>query len=126
MKSEKLVTASEAGIDGTQQIIIALQTIVLNNGVAKMPQITKAVNSKLKERGLKLSAQGEASLRRSVNSDAVKAGYIYHYDKNNPGWMITPKGKNFLIANDKVSKEMILDDKLEMIVKTDLASFREE
>jgi predicted HNH restriction endonuclease len=126
MESEKLVTASEVGIDGKQQIIIALQTIVVNNGVAKMRQIIEAVNSKLKERGLKLSPQGEASLRRSVNSNAVKAGYINQYDQNNPGWRITSKGKNFLIANGKVTKAMILDDKLEMIVKSDLASFREE
>lgn len=85
MESEILVTASEAGIDGKQQMIIALQTIVTNNGVAKMQQIIEAVNNRLMERGLKLSAQGEASLRRSVNSDAVKVGYIHHYDKNNPG-----------------------------------------
>jgi len=107
-----------------------------------MRYIIEAVNVKLKERGLKLSDQGEASLRRSVNSDAVKKGYIYRYDKNKPGWRITSRGRKFLdeilsqsdtipispgqITNGKDTKPLIVDDKLQRIVESDLDSLREE
>jgi hypothetical protein len=55
-----------------------------------------ALDNKLKEKGWKLSEQGRASLRFYVNRVAVKAGYVYPHDKNNHGWRITPKGRDFL------------------------------
>jgi len=88
------VTGAEAGLSGDEQIRIALQTIEANGGIAKMSQIYDAVERHLN--GLRLSPQGEASLRRLVNSDAVQAGYIYPHDQNNPGWRITTAGREFL------------------------------
>ncbi len=96
MTTDKLVTAAEAGINGDSQVRIALQTIIANDGVAQMRQIYKAVEAKLMEQGFRLSDQGKATLRYYVNGVAVKAGYIYPHDKKNPGWRITPQGREFI------------------------------
>ena len=96
MITEELVTAAEAGVSGDEQVRIALQTIIANNGVAQMRQIYKAVEAKLTEQGFRLSDQGKASLRFYVNRVAVKAGYIYPFNKKNPGWRITPQGREFI------------------------------
>ena len=98
----KLVTAADAGLSGDEQIKIALQVIAANNGTAQMQQIYEAVERKLGDNAI-LSEQGKASLRFFVNSVGVKAGYIYPYDKNNPGWRINPKGREFL---DEVVPEL--------------------
>jgi hypothetical protein len=102
MEKLALVTAAEAGINGDEQVKIALQTIANNGGMAQMQQIYAAVNENLKGNGYQLSKQGEASLRFYVNRVAVKAGYIYPHDKKNPGWRITPQGREFL---DEISPE---------------------
>jgi Restriction endonuclease len=90
----KTVTGAEAGLSGDDQIRIALQTIQDRGGVAQMPNIYQAVEKRLN--GPKLSAQGRASLRTFANRVAVQAGYVYPHDRNNPGWRITPEGRDFL------------------------------
>jgi hypothetical protein len=102
MENLTLATAAEADINGDEQVKIALQTIASHVGIAQMQQIYAAVNEKLRENGYQLSKQGEASLRFYVNRVAVKAGYIYSHDKKNPGWRITPQGREFL---DEISPE---------------------
>jgi Restriction endonuclease len=90
----KTVTGAEAGLSGDDQIRTALQTIQDRGGVAQMPDIYQPVEKRLN--GPKLSAQGRASLRTFVNRVAVQAGYVYPHDRNNPGWRITPEGRDFL------------------------------
>jgi|LSQX01.1.fsa_nt_gb hypothetical protein len=96
--NENLVTGAEVGINGDEQIRIALHTAVANGGVALMSDIIEALGNEVKRRhlGKGLSEQGKAALRRCVNSDAVKAGYLLPHDKRKPGWHITPKGRKFL------------------------------
>lgn len=108
MQPINLVTAAEAGLGGDEQVKIALQTIVENGGTARMNQIYDAVNHRLNANNCKLSSQGEASLRFYVNRVAVKAGYIYPYDKNHPGWKITPQGRDFLVDNG-VESEIVVN-----------------
>lgn len=55
--------------------------------------------------GIQLSDQGRASLRRYVNYNAVEAGYVYPYDKDNPGWRITPEGKRYLLKSSQPEKD---------------------
>jgi 5-methylcytosine-specific restriction protein B len=92
------LTGVEAGLNGGEQIRIALQTVLDCGGKAQMADITDAVRKAVEARkpGSTLSDQGDASLRMSVNTVAVKAGYLLPYDESSPGWQITPAGKEFL------------------------------
>src|SRR5258708_7643984 len=56
--------------------------------------------------GAHLSTQGKASLRFFVNRVAVEAGYIYPYEKDNPGWRITPEGKEYSTLEDTATEEV--------------------
>jgi len=108
MDNEKFSTGFEAGLTGEEQIKIALQSIIANNGKADMQQIYKAVESRME--GVHLSEQGKSSLRFFVNKVAVKAGYVYPYDKKEPGWRITPEGKEYLNSFSVVEeKEEVVD-----------------
>ena len=95
MKAE--ITGAEAGLSGDKQITIALEAIDANGGQANMQTLYQAVESCMN--GQQLSEQGRASLRRLVNFNAVQAGFLYAYDKANPGWRITPEGRDFLLAS---------------------------
>lgn len=110
MANQKSVTAYEAGISGDEQVRIALETIVAMGDTAQTPDIYKAVESRLQKKGLSLSEQGKASLRFYVNRVAVKAGYIYPYEKDNPGWRITPKGRAFLAENPPEPETLVNTD----------------
>jgi len=94
--SLRYVTGSEAGLSGTEQIRIALQTIIHHGGVAKISQIIQDVEAALliRDSSYRLSEQGKASLRFFVNKVAAEAGYIYEHDPRSPGWRITPKGQD--------------------------------
>jgi hypothetical protein len=108
MDEKKFQTGFEAGLTGEEQIKIALQTIVANNGKADMQQIYKAVESQMA--GAYLSEQGKASLRFFINKVAVKAGYVYSHNKKDPGWRITPEGKEYLESFSVVEeKEEVVD-----------------
>jgi hypothetical protein len=96
-----VLTGAAAGLSGDEQVRIALQTIVAQEGVATMEQIRQAVIQEVERRhsGATLSEQGYASLRRYVNTNAVQAGYVFRHNPTNPGWRVTPAGREFLQAN---------------------------
>lgn len=96
MNNLKKATGFEAGLTGDQQILVALEYINQNGGVAQMKELYIALENKINPNGFTLSDQGRASFRFYVNKVAVQAGYIYPHDKNNPGWRITPEGRQFL------------------------------
>lgn len=98
MGKDKFVTASEAGINGDEQVKIALETMAANNGIAQTRQIYMAVEAVLKEKGFGLSSQGKASLRFFVNKVAVNEGYVYPSDRRISGWRITPQGRAHIEA----------------------------
>lgn len=54
-----------------------------------------------------LSDQGRASLRFFVNRIVVRAGYIYPQEKEQPGWRITPEGREYLRAVPPPSEESV-------------------
>jgi len=87
-------TGAQTGLSGSEQIIIALRTIESLGGVAQMQDIYRAVENHLG--GNELSDQGKASLRRLISHEAVRAGYLFPYDADNPGWRITNKGRQFI------------------------------
>jgi len=104
VKNNVEVTGVEAGLSGDAQVRIALQKIDSNGGVAQMSEIYTAVESRLN--GKKLSKQGKASLRYFVNYEAVKAGYLYPYDRNNLGWHITTEGREFVRSDENTSEQV--------------------
>jgi hypothetical protein len=89
------VTGVQAGISEAEQKKIALELILSQGGVAVMQQIYEAVEKRLPANYI-LSRQGKNGLRRVVNTRAVNDGYIYPYDKANPGWRITEAGAEFI------------------------------
>lgn len=99
------VTGAEAGLSSDDQIRTALQKIEANGGRAEMPDIYEAVEQRLG--GQRLSQQGKASLRRLVNYEAVQAGYLHPYDRNNPGWYITTEGREFLRSDEHASEQVV-------------------
>jgi len=99
------VTGAEAGLAGNDQILIALQTIEQLGGIAEISDIYAAIEEKMD--GPSLSDQGKASLRRLVNSNAVQAGYLYTHDPENPGWRITPEGREYLSSDLSEQEEII-------------------
>ena len=60
-----------------------------------MQQIYDAVEEKMGD-NVYLSDQGKHSLRRTINTDAVNRGYVHPYDNNNPGWIITEQGVDYI------------------------------
>ncbi len=104
VKNKAGVTGAEVGLSGDAQIRIALQKIDSNGGVAQTSEIYAAVESQLS--GEKLSEQGKASLRKYINTDAVRAGYLYPHDTNNPGWRITPEGREFVKSDENASEQV--------------------
>jgi len=97
----KEVTGAEAGLSGEDQIKIILDYLKSNNGIAQTKEFYPAIEKHLN--GKKLSPQGKASLRFYVNKVAVQAGFIFPYDKENPGWRITKEGIDY-IENQDVSE----------------------
>jgi hypothetical protein len=105
-KASTFVTGTKAGLSGNQQILIALKAIANNGGSANMQQIYDAVESHLGE-NQQLSKQGKDSLRFFINSVAVKRGYVYPHNPDNPGWHITPEGNRLLsISAEDQDKEL--------------------
>lgn len=99
------VTGAEAGLSGDDQIKIALEAIAAHDGVATTQQIYEAVEAHLE--GKHLSEQGKASLRRLVNWVATRAGFVYPFDHSNPGWRITPEGREILASPPSAPEEVI-------------------
>jgi Restriction endonuclease len=94
VQGNQTLTGTEAGLSGDDQIRIALECMIRHGGTATTPQLYEALEAKLD--GRHLSVQGKASLRFFVNTIAVQAGYVYPYDKNNPGWRIKRRGRQAL------------------------------
>lgn len=102
------VTTAEAGLKKDQIYSLVFQAAIRNNGVLEMAEIYDVVNEVLQEQGAVLSEQGRASLRRLINSVAVGDGYIFPFDKNNPGWRITPEARE-LFSNEQSQPELVFN-----------------
>lgn len=70
-----------------------------------MRAICEAVEARIRPKGFAPSKQCRASLRFLVNRVAVQASYVYPHDKANPGWRITPEGREF--AGSPVATEEV-------------------
>src|SRR3989304_1800447 len=89
------LTGVEAGLSEIDQMKIALELILKQGGVATTSQIYETVEERL-GKNVHLSDQGKHTLRRVINTRAVKATYILPYDKSNPGWQLTKAGEIFI------------------------------
>ncbi len=87
-------TGNDIGLNGEAQIKIAIKAILDLGGKADIKDLYKAIENEMP--GKKLSTQGKASLRFFINKVAVKAGFIYPYNKEDPGWQVTPSGKEYI------------------------------
>ncbi len=106
MADNDMATPAEVGIGRTEQLKIAFQTIIERGGIAEISQIYEAVENEMIKKGFKLSQQGKDTLRSYINRDAAGAGYI---SKENEGWKITDKGRNFLqevVEDDEDTQEI--------------------
>lgn len=101
------VTGFDAGLSGEQQIQIALKEIINRGGKATMSELYKPLQSRLKEDDRTLSNQGKASFRFFINRVAVEAGYLYPYNKKDPGWQITPQGREYVNSNFDLKESTI-------------------
>lgn len=106
------VTGAEAGLGANEQILIALRIAAANGGTAQMKEINEAACREVEARlpNSTLSEQGSATLRHYVNTTAVQAGYFLPYDARNPGWRITPKGREFLSSTISESAARLAGD----------------
>jgi len=102
---KKKVTGSQIGLSGEDQIRIGLKTILKQGGEASMSDIYSAVERELG--GNELSNQGKASLRYFINTTAVRAGFVYPYDKNSPSWKITPEGREYIEAYPPSEEDVV-------------------
>ncbi len=103
------VTGVEAGLNGDEQIKIALQTMVDYGGSVSIEKIYENIESQMN--GHQLSSQGKSSLRSFINRTAVEKNYVYPYDEDYPGWRITPKGREYIEdiqLGDDVEEEEVL------------------
>lgn len=100
-------TGFEAGLSGEQQIRVALKEIVDQGGMATMSKLYVPLELLLNKNGLTLSTQGKASFRFYTNRVAVEAGYLYPHDKSNPGWRITPQGREYVASDVDVMESTI-------------------
>lgn len=105
MQPSRLLTGTEAGLSGDEQIRIALRAIAANGGTAQMADLYKAVEQHM--HGAKLSDQGKASLRFFINKVAVKASYVYPADPNLLGWRITPEGREAIQSDLPMQEEAL-------------------
>src|SRR4051794_40120308 len=110
------VTGFEAGLSGDDQIRLVLQEILRRGGEAQMRDLYEAVETVLSPRGMSLSEQGKASLRRCVNTVAVQAGYVYPHDPTSPGWRITAEGRAFAEAGTQQELAINVDTGTEQVV----------
>ena len=101
----KDLTGTEAGLSGEDQIAIAVKYILAAGGKAQMKELYPAVEKNMN--GAKLSSQGKASFRFFVNKVAVQAGLIYPHDKSDPGWKLTPAGREY--ANSDAVNEITVN-----------------
>jgi hypothetical protein len=116
----KYLTGTHANLTGDDQIKIALRKIIAQNGVAEIKDIYPAIEKQMG--GNRLSKQGKASLRFFINKVAVDAGLVLPYDKNNPGWHITVKGKDYVnYANDEKENVIDLETNLEEAIASNSA-----
>ncbi len=73
-----------------------------------MAELYEPLERALNESGQTLSYQGKASYRFFINRVAVDAGYLYPHDKRNPGWRITPQGRDY-VASDLDATESTIN-----------------
>lgn len=85
------MTGAQSGLTGDDQIRICLERMAENGGQATTPELYDAVENHMN--GARLSESGKAYVRHCVNQIAVRAGLVYPHDPDNPGWRITPEGR---------------------------------
>ncbi len=84
----------------TEQLIILLEALEDNNGIATIDQLYVFFEHRLRKKGYKLTDQDKSVLNNYIHKDAVESGYVC---KEGPDWKITSKGTEFL-------NEIIKDD----------------
>lgn len=101
------VTAADAGLTKEQQYKLVFKAI-LEKGLLTTEEIYNVINAVLQKNGQMLSIQGKATLRALINNKAVNEGYIYPHDRENPGWRLTPEGRE-LISSDNLQQEIVFN-----------------
>lgn len=105
----KEVTTFEAGLKKDEIYSIVFKACFVKPSGLEMSEIYDLVNAELAKSDSVLSKQGQASLRALINKTAVSDGFIYPFDKDYPGWRITPEAK-LLIENDGKQQELVFNE----------------
>lgn len=103
----KEVTAAEAGLTKEKQYEIIFKAI-LDKGVLTTDEIYSVINAELQKNAQALSSQGKATLRALINNKAVNEEYIYPHDRENPGWRLTPEGRE-LVSSGSTQQEIVFN-----------------
>ena len=103
----KEVTAADAGLTKEQQYELIFKAM-LDKGGLTTDEIYGVINDVLNKNGQTLSTQGKATLRALINNKAVNESYIYPFDKENPGWRLTPEGRE-LVVSDNTQQEIVFN-----------------
>ena len=102
-------TTAEAGIKKDEVYTLVIKFAIENNGEIQTTDVYDIINSEMAKKGFELSEQGKASLRRTINTNAIKDGLIYPFDINSPGWKITPEARELFIDTNIVTQEIIFN-----------------
>jgi len=109
----KKVTAKEAGLTKHRQYELIF-TKLLERKMLATREIYSVINEELQANNQELSEDGEHTLRRLINHTATRDGYIYPHDKENPGWRLTPKGREFILSLN--SKQQVEGKNVEQLI----------
>ena len=96
------MTPAQAGLSRERQVLIALRSMVENNGHTSMKVIYQAVAKIMQDRNspklIHLSRQGKAGLRALIAKDVVKAGFVSK--ATHEQWQITPEGRDRVLLDN--------------------------
>jgi hypothetical protein len=109
----KELTTAQARIRKDEIYQIVFKYALENDRPIEITEIYELINNRMQKDDMYLSKQGKASLRALINKTAVREGYIFPYDKNNPGWRITPEAKDLIIEQGS-QKELVFNQETEM------------
>jgi hypothetical protein len=100
----KDVTTAQAKLKKDEIYQIVFTAAIEKESALDIKEIYELINERLKKEDMRLSKQGEASLRALINKTAVQEGYLFQYDNSNPGWRITPEARGLIEEQGKQSE----------------------
>jgi len=103
------VTYKEAGLKKWDIYLLVFKEMEKHPAGVDIKDIFKIVNDEMAKTSHVLSDQGERTLSNLINTGAVSDGFILPYDKENPGWRLTSKGKEIVAQQQEIQEEKVIN-----------------